>query len=131
MAENISPLQKSRYYAAVILNELSSPSPSHRTLYEEEIVMLLADSEDDARERAISHAKAQEDSYQNQYGETITHKFKVVKDVQLMPPELESGTTVYSRFFSNIKTYEAFDADASGLEDVARCLVASGFQGSR
>lgn len=118
MKENISPIQTSRYYAVVILNELSSPSPSHKTLYEEEVVMISASSEDDARERAISCGKEQEDSYQNQSGETITHRFKAVKDVQLMPPELESGTTVYSRFFSNIKTYEAFDADASGLEVV-------------
>jgi hypothetical protein len=114
MNEDTFPMQSSRYYAAVILNELSSPSPSHQTLYEEEIVLILADSEANARELTISHAKAQEDSYQNQYGETITHRFKAIKDIRLMPPEIGSGTTVYSRFFNNIETYEAFDADTSG-----------------
>ena len=118
MQENVSPIQTTRYYAVVILNELSSPSPNHTTLYEEEIVMIMADSENDARVRAINNAKAQEDSYQNQYGETITHKFRVIKDIQLMPLGLESGTTVYSRFFRNIETYEAFDADASGRDIV-------------
>lgn len=115
MPDTLSRIETCRYYAVVILNELSSLSPSHKTLYEEEIVMILAGSEDDARARVISYAKEQEDSYQNQFGETITHRLKAVKDVQMMPPELESGTTVYSRFFSDIETYEAFDADASGL----------------
>lgn len=114
MKENIAPVQPARYYAAVILNELSSQSSGHTTLYEEEIVILLASSENDARSQAISSAKAQEDSYQNQSGEIITHKFIDIKDIQLMPPSLESGTTVYSRFFRNIETYAAFDADASG-----------------
>jgi hypothetical protein len=116
--ENTFPTE--RYYAVVILNELSSPSPSHRTLYEEEIIMILSVSENDARERGIRYAKAQECSYQNQFSQTINHRFKAVKDVQMMP-ELTKETTVYSRFFSNIETYEAFDADASGLEvtDVA------------
>lgn len=118
MKENISPIQTARYYAAVILNELSSLSPTHTTLYEEEVVMILAHSEDDARTQATSNAKAQEDSYQNQYGETITHKFLDIKDIQLMPPSLESGTTVYSRFFKNMEAYEAFDKDASGQDIV-------------
>jgi hypothetical protein len=103
-----------RYYAAIILNEISSISPGHKTLYEEEIVLILASSEAEAKELATSHAKAQEDSYQNQYGETVTHSFKAIKDIQLMPPEISSGTTVYSRFFNDLETYEAFDADASG-----------------
>ena len=116
MKEPTSPIQTSRYDAVVILNELLSPSPRHQTLYEEKIVMMLVGSEDDARERAISYAREQEDSYQNQYSETITHRFKAIKDVQLMPPELETRTTIYSRLFSNIETYEAFDAGGGGLD---------------
>lgn len=124
MESPITSTPLSRYYAVVVLYQSSSEASNYETLYEEEIAIVLATSDEDARERAIAHAKEQEDTYRNGRGELVTHQFKVIKDVHLMPPEIESGTTIYSRFFRDLSSYEAFEADASGrLESASASAV--------
>ena len=106
------------YYAVVIVNK-SVISGGNEPLYEEEIVLLSASSDTEATALGTAYGKAQETSYQNQYEQTVATTFVEVKDVQLMPPVIKSGVTLYSRFFRDMDTYEKFNADANGKLEAA------------
>lgn len=104
-----------RRYAAVLLFETSCLSPSYKPLYEEEIVLIEASSEEAAKRSAVEYAKQQECSYENQYKETITNSFKLLLDIQLMQSDkLSHGTTLYTRHFRDYKAYEAFEPLLAG-----------------
>lgn len=101
-----------RYYSAVLVFENSSPAPDHPPLYEEQIVLLVASSEEDARAKALAYGTGEEFSYQNCYGETITVSFKLLLDVRSSLYEGEpigAGTEVYGRYFRDYAAYEAFE----------------------
>ena len=105
-----------KHYVAVILTKTSSTAPGYRPLYEEDLVLVVAASEDDAKEQAISQAKKKDDRYQNGYGQQLTSSFDSLRDIQQV--DLEVGQTIYSRFFHDYAKYRAFEADTKGLEDV-------------
>ena len=109
-------MDSNSYYAAVIIYETSSPSTTYKPLYEEEVALIEASSEEEAKERAISHANEQETSYENQYGETITNSFKLLADIQLIQSKPEHGTSIYTRFFRNYDAYAAFEPLLEGEE---------------
>ena len=99
----------SDYYAAVLMFETSSDASDYKPLYSEEIMLIKAPSEEQARASAKTCAKGQETSYQNEYGETIQVMFKALVDVQLMQFKPSHGVTVYCRHFRNYAEYEAFE----------------------
>ena len=107
----------SNLYVAIIIFETSSPSPDYRTLYEEEISLIEASSEEQAREKALAHGKAQETTYQNQYGETLTVTFKTLVDVQqVLDSDFKDGSLIYARHFRDYESYEAFEPFLKGEE---------------
>lgn len=65
-------------YTAISIFETCSDSPGYESLYSEEISVVEANSEEEAKERAIAQGKASEHSYKNQYDETINVRFKAV-----------------------------------------------------
>lgn len=104
--------QATAFYSAVVVFENSSPAPGHPTLYEEEVILMTAESEEEAQAKAISYAKASEFCYKNGYDETITVSFKLLLEVQSLSGELEdlnTGVAVYGRFFRDYDAYEAFE----------------------
>ena len=104
-------------YVAIIIYESTSPSPEYRTLYEEEISLIEADSEEQAREKAFVHGKAQETTYKNQYGETLTVTFKTLVDVQqVLDSDFRDGSLLYARHFRDYEAYEAFEPLLKGEE---------------
>ncbi|MGW1676516.1 DUF4288 domain-containing protein [Saccharopolyspora sp. NPDC002376] len=98
------------YYVAVLLLEATSDAADHQPLYEESFVLLKAESEEEAAEKATDHGKQQETSYQNENHEQITWKLKQV--VEVKPVEdatFDDGTEIYSRFFRNYQAYSSFE----------------------
>lgn len=97
-------------YTAVLTYETSSLSPDYQPLYSEEFIAVEANSEEEAKERAIAQGKESEHSYQNRYDQTIHVKFKTLVDVQ-EPLDAVPGKegTIYVRHFRDYRAYEAFE----------------------
>lgn len=108
MKPAIRDSQKS-YYGAVLVYETFSDDSDYQPLYEEEILLVEASSEDEAKECAVRAAKSRETSYKNQYGQTINVRFKHLLDVQAMQEMPGDGSTVYSRYFRDYSAYENFE----------------------
>lgn len=105
-------------YTAVSTFETASDAESYEPLYSEEISAVEASTDEEAKARAIAQGKASEHSYKNQYGETISVKFKAVIDVQAPVDEtaLSAEGTIYVRHFRDYSAYEAFEPLLSGKE---------------
>ncbi|MCI2421622.1 DUF4288 domain-containing protein [Saccharopolyspora sp. K220] len=98
------------YYVAVLLLEATSDAAAHQPLYEESFVLLKAESEEEAKEKAAEHGKQQETSYQNENHELITWKLKQIIEVKpLEDATFDDGTELYSRFFRNYSAYNSFE----------------------
>ena len=105
------------FYIAILVYESHSSAPTYPPLYEEEIVLLQADSDEEARTKALDYAQKQETSFQNELGETITHTFRHLVDVQqALYSRFGDGTPLYSRHFRNIDAYQTFEPMLSGEE---------------
>lgn len=104
-------------YTAVLVFGTSSPSPEYQPLYSEEFIAVEANSDEEAKERAIAKGKEAEHSYQNRYDQTIHVKFKTVVDIQepLDAAPSKEGT-IYVRHFRDYKAYEAFEPLLEGQE---------------
>ena len=99
------------FYVAVLVIESSSDSADYEPLYEESFVLLKAESEDEAREKAAEYGKQQEASYHNENHELVTWKLKRVVEVKpIEDATFDDGTELYSRFFRNFAGYEAFES---------------------
>ncbi|QIZ36000.1 DUF4288 domain-containing protein [Saccharopolyspora sp. ASAGF58] len=96
------------YYVAVLVLEATSDAADHKPLYEESFVLLKAESEEEAKEKAAEHGKQQETSYQNENHELITWKLKQIIEVKpLEDATFDDGTELYSRFFRNYQAYSS------------------------
>lgn len=68
-------------------------------LYEETIVLIQAESLEQANSIALSNAVDMEHSYPNQYGEQVEWRFvQLIDAFELFEQSLKNGTEVYSRF---------------------------------
>lgn len=103
-------------YIAILLYESHSPaSTDYRPLYQEDVVLLYADSEDAAKERAAQHGRAQETTYRNADGETISVALKHVVDVNpVLDADLSQDADLYSRHFRDYAAYQRFEPLLSG-----------------
>lgn len=98
------------FYIAVILYESSSDTPDYQPLYEECFVLIRAISLEEAKKKALSHARKQEGSYQNPYGQTITWFIKQILDINsVLDDKCEDVTELYARHFRNYEAYCSFE----------------------
>ncbi len=97
-------------FVAVLLFESTSPAPSYRPLYREDVVLLWAPSLLDARSAAERHGRDAETSYENNVGETITDRLLHVVDVAPgLNEDLTTTADLYSRHFRDITAYRQFE----------------------
>ncbi len=97
-------------YIAILLSRATSEAAGHEPLYAEDFVLLTADSEDEARTKALAHGKSQETSYENDRGERITWELLHVVDVnEVLDASLGDRADLYSRNFTNYDAYRAFE----------------------
>lgn len=82
---------------------------SHNTLFEESIILVKANSIEEAHELGEKIAIHSEESYDNVYGEQVTWKFRKVLHVfELNDTSFETGTELYARFL-HVKKNETVD----------------------
>lgn len=101
---------EAEFYVAVLVVESSPQSPDGKPLYEESFVLLKAESEQEAQEKAREYGKQHETSYQNENHELVSWKLKQI--VEVKPVEdatFDDGTEIYSRFFRNYSGYQSFE----------------------
>lgn len=105
------------FYIAVILYESSSDTPNYKPLYQECFVLIRAMSLEEAKKKALSHAKKEEGSYQNEYGQTITWFMKQILDVNnVLSDKFNEVTDLYARHFCNYDAYCSFEPLLSNEE---------------
>lgn len=105
-------MEEQKRYIAIVLYEYSCPNPDYESLFEECWSIIDADSVEQARQKVETLAQQNEDSYQNQYGETITVKVKHIVDVApllYLNRSIIDGTDLYARFFRNYQAYCDFE----------------------
>lgn len=96
------------HYVAVLL--LEAESEGQRPLYEESFVLLRAESQEEAAEKARECGKQQETSYQDENHQQISWKLKQVVEVKpLEDATFDDGSELYSRFFRNRQAYESLE----------------------
>ena|SRR5690242_3115800 len=92
-------------YIAAVLIESSSDAPDFQPLHEERFVLVSAQSEQEAQDKAARLIELPY-SYQNQYGETITCSLKEVVDVKPMTSEtIIDGSELFYRCFRDYEGY--------------------------
>ncbi len=83
--------------------------------FEEQILLVKANSFDEAYEKAENESKAYEDFYTNKYGQMVEHKFFDFVDCFHLFDEITDVTEVYSCCFKGdtdiAKRYEQAGAD--------------------
>lgn len=98
------------FYIAVILYESSSDAPQYTPLYQECFVLIKAGSLEEAHRKALAHAEAENVSYLNEKGETITWSLRQIVDVNpVLNEHLEDITELYVRHFRNYDAYRQFE----------------------
>ena len=105
-------------YIAVLLYESTSESGDKTPLYEESCVLLQAPNEEEARARAVEHARRQDVPYESAEGKTIHWSLKHVVDVSpVLDDELKDGAELYARHFRDYAAYHAFEPLLGGSVD--------------
>ncbi|GAA2812271.1 DUF4288 domain-containing protein [Saccharopolyspora taberi] len=105
------------FYLAVLVTEATTDDGAGGPLYEESFVLLKAESEEEAREKAAEYGKQQETSYRNENDELVSWKLKHVVDVrQVEDATFDDGSELYSRFFRGYQGYRSFEPRLGGEE---------------
>jgi hypothetical protein len=84
----------------VVTRATHGDSPPSEDLYEESVILVVADDDERAAERARELAQETLCSYENVYGELVTWQLdRVYCPVEIENAELADGLEVYSRFY--------------------------------
>jgi hypothetical protein len=98
------------FYVGVLVIESSSEAADYAPLYEESFVLIAAESQAEALEKATEYGKQHETSYLDEHHRLITWSLKRIVEVkQLNDATFDDGTELYSRFFRDYSGYEAFE----------------------
>jgi hypothetical protein len=93
-------VSKNSWFAARLLFESKHPDePESEKVFEDRIVLLAADDEDEAEDQAKNLGSKSREEYRNQFGDRVLWEFVEVLD--LMPiyaDEIGHGSEVYSQF---------------------------------
>nr|WP_057929833.1 DUF4288 domain-containing protein [Burkholderia ambifaria] len=97
------------YFSALILKK-ATVGDEAADQFCENVVILEAESIEDARVAAQEYGKSQAHSYLNEAGQEINWSMERVVDVQeILDQSIKHGSEVYSRFFSNFDDYVRFE----------------------
>lgn len=86
-------------FAVSILFHISPVEhPQSHFLWEERIVLLSGDDEDEVKEKAEILGHDSEHEYENANGQMVAHRFECVAAICAIPGEVTDGCEVFSRF---------------------------------
>ncbi|MGW5386084.1 DUF4288 domain-containing protein [Nocardia sp. NPDC003963] len=95
-----------RPYIAITLFEFSSDAEGYVPLYREDVTLVYAASEAEARELVETSSRYEEGTHQNKAGDIITLTRKAVIDVSAaLTEDLSAGGDLYARHFRDIAAY--------------------------
>ena len=98
------------HYAALVLFESSSDQAGYAPQFEESLILVTAQSADDARAKAAYFAHQRQSQYQTASGAVIRWILTKIVDISPVVDEpLGDGSEIYSRHFRTLTDYERFD----------------------
>ncbi|MGW0178226.1 DUF4288 domain-containing protein [Nocardia sp. NPDC003345] len=97
-------------YIAITLFEFTSDAPDHVPLYREDVTLLYADSEAQARELAEENFRSDGETYTSAAGYNVTVTPTAVIDVvAALIDDLSEGGDLYARHFRDFEAYSKWE----------------------
>ncbi|WP_280345270.1 DUF4288 domain-containing protein [Nocardia abscessus] len=97
-------------YIAITLFKFSSDAEGYVPLYREDVTLIYAESEAEARELAEANFRSDEGTYKNEAGDNITITPTAVIDVAAaLTDDLSEGGDLYSRHFRDFEAYSKME----------------------
>ena len=110
------------YAASLLFESVHNGQPQPNALWEEKIVLVKANSEEDARRQADEFGKIEEHSYTSADGDQVHWTYRRVERVyEIDAQTLRSGTELFSRFLRGSEVASLltpFKNDAAGPVNV-------------
>ena len=108
------------YSVRFLLESVFPEEPDSSQFFEERIVIVRAADEDEAREKAVAHARSEEDEYENALGARVTVVFREVLDVkEILSDELADLTEIYYHYLNADEVNQIRKSLAPGSADEA------------
>lgn len=102
-------------YIAITLFEFTSDAPDYVPLYREDVTLLYAESEAEARELAEKNFRSDGGTYKNEAGYNVTVTPTAVIDVvAALIDDLSEGGDLYSRHFRDFEAYSKWEPMLDG-----------------
>ena len=103
--------ESAKWYLADIVQEITVEGDP-RNVVHTNLVLVRADSPEDAYQKALELGIAGDQSYENPYGKRVTFRFRGLHDLNVIHDELEHGAELIYR--------EHFDLDESAIREWVR-----------
>jgi uncharacterized protein DUF4288 len=116
----VSPIDFSDVYIAVIVYACDVDAPDHATLYEESVTLIRANSTEDATAKAEAFAHRPLSQYKNGDGQQVTWTLKGIVDLRKSLTQRLGGEPeeLIARHFNDYASYSSYvasiDARAGG-----------------
>jgi hypothetical protein len=99
-----------RPFIAITLYVFTSDTEGYRPLYREDVSLVYAESEEQARAIAEANSRLEQGTYKNEAGEDITLTPRAVIDVTAaLTDDLSEGGDLYSRHFRDFDAYSKWE----------------------
>jgi hypothetical protein len=100
-----------RPFIAITLYTFTSDAQDFDPLYREDVSLVYAESEEEARQAVEINSRSEEGTYTNEAGANITFSRKAVIDVaEALVDDLSEGGDLYSRHFRDFDAYRRFES---------------------
>ncbi|WP_024805576.1 DUF4288 domain-containing protein [Nocardia sp. BMG51109] len=97
-------------YVGVVVYESLSNAPESTPLYQEDIVLVYAESDPNAVQLVTDLARQQECTYRNETGESISLSVKSIVDVSAaLTEDVPAGGALYTRYFRDFDAYQRLE----------------------
>lgn len=104
-----------KYSVSILLHTSPVDAPDAHQLWEERILLIFADDEEEANQKAEAIARKHEFNYENVEGNMLTVKFECIERTCLIDDELVDGCEIFSRFLRDSEArslLEPFDENS-------------------
>ncbi len=97
--------QESRWYLAEIVTEIKVVGENEKVVHNN-LVLIRADSAENAYNKAIARGKDMEDTYEDSEGQRLSVTFRGLSDLNIIQDELEDGAEIAYEELEDISEHE-------------------------
>ncbi|MDR0716836.1 MAG: DUF4288 domain-containing protein [Azoarcus sp.] len=98
----IIDVKNKAFAASLLFRGIRNNNPSEEDLWEESIVLISAEDEEDAAQKAEKIGRENETSYKAMDGSILAWKFVQIERLyEIMDSKITDGTEVFSRYLKN------------------------------